>query len=133
MPADAVNEHLKTVTVFGKGSKYRTILFTTKRLETEIINTLEKNHTDLLTPNPSTGRPYYSIRKELLRAARNGGLKRTVDHHTLRHSFLSNAAMKGVSPHALQQFAGHSSIEITNKIYTHIRSDFVRSEVEKLR
>ncbi len=133
LPVNAVNEYLRTVTVFGKGSKYRTIPFTTERLEVEIVKALEKNHTDLLCPNPSTGRAYYSIRKELLRAAGKGGLGRTVDHHTLRHSFLSNAAMKGVSPHALQQLAGHSSIETTNKIYTHIRSDFVRSEVEKLR
>jgi len=133
MPADNIDEHRKTVTVKGKGSKYRIIPFTTERIEKEIIAALEEHPSGLLCPNPSTGKAYYSIRKELARAAKKADLGRKVDHHTLRHSFLSNAAMKGISPHALQQLAGHSSIETTNKIYTHVREDFVRSEVKKLR
>jgi len=42
-------------------------------------------------------------------------------------------ARQGMSPHALQQFAGHSSIETTNKIYVHIGSDFVGDEVRRIR
>ncbi len=131
--ADDVNESHKIVTVKGKGSKYRTIPWTSRRLEDELLKALDKRHSGHLVVNPSTGKPYYSIRKALLRAAKKAEIERDIDHHLLRHTFLTLAAEKGISPHALQQIAGHSSIETTNKIYTHVRQDFVRDEVEKIK
>lgn len=131
--ADDVNESHKTVTVKGKGSKYRTIPWTSNRLASELLKALDKRQTGHLVVNKSTAKPYYSIRKALLRAAKKAGIERDIDHHLLRHTFLTLAAEKGIMPHALQQIAGHSSIETTNKIYTHVRRDFVRDEVEKIK
>ena len=56
-----------------------------------------------------------------------------VHPHLLRHSCLSKLAMKGMSPHALQEVAGHANIETTNKIYVHIRHDFVSEEAKRIR
>lgn len=133
LTAGDVNESHKIVTVKGKGSKYRTIPWTTTRLEEELLKALEKHHTGHLIVNNSTGKPFYSIRKALIRAAKKAEIDRDIDHHLLRHTFLTLAAEKGISPHALQQIAGHSSIETTNKIYTHVRRDFVRDEIEKIK
>jgi len=49
--------------------------------------------------NPSTGNPYYSIRKALLRAAKKAEIEKDIDHHLLRHTFLSLAAEKEVFRH----------------------------------
>lgn len=131
--AEDVNEHLKTITVLGKGSKYRIIPWTTVRLDAELLSALDRRPSGYLSINQETGRPFYSIKKALTRAARAAGIERHVHHHLLRHTFLSLAAERGVDAHALQQLAGHASIETTNKIYTHVRQDYVRREVEKLR
>jgi len=131
--AENINEHLRTITILGKGSKYRIIPWTTDRLERELLAALEHRPSGFLSINGKTGKPFYRIRKALARAAQAAGIERNVHHHLLRHTFLSLAAERGVNAHALQQLAGHASIETTNKIYTHIRQDFVRQEVEKLR
>lgn len=130
---DDVNESNRTISVKGKGSKYRTIPWTSTRLEEEFLKALEKRHTGPLVLNTTTDKAFYSIRKALIRAAKIAGIDREIDHHLLRHTFLSLAAESGVSPHALQQIAGHSSIETTNKIYTHVGRDFVRDEVKKIK
>lgn len=133
LKAEDVDESLRTVTVRGKGSKYRTIPWTSERLEKELLSSLDRRHSGYLTVNSETGKPFYSIRKALMRAAKTAEVNRDIDHHLLRHTFLTLAAENGISPHALQQIAGHSSIETTNKIYTHVRRDFVRDEVEKIK
>ncbi|MFZ5770525.1 MAG: tyrosine-type recombinase/integrase [Thermodesulfobacteriota bacterium] len=131
--AEDINEHLRTITVLGKGSKYRIIPWTTARLEKELLATMDRRPSGFLSLNSQTGKPFFSIKKALIRAARQAGIERHVHHHLLRHTFLSLAAERGVDAHALQQLAGHASIETTNKIYTHVRQDYVRREVEKLR
>lgn len=133
LQVEDIDEHNETIRIKGKGGKYRIIPWTSKRLERELKKTLKTRISGFLSVNPKTGTTYYSIRKALIRAANKAGIKREVGHHLLRHTFVSLAAMKGVDSHALQQLAGHSSIVTTNKIYTHIRQDFVRDEVQKLK
>jgi len=133
LTAESVDERNKTIQVYGKGSKYRAVPFTTDRLENALMAALAKRPAGYLSINEITGKPFYGIRKALLRAARAANVPFHIHHHLLRHSCLSNMAMDGMNPHAIQQIAGHSSIETTNKIYTHIRHDFVREEVEKIR
>jgi len=122
----------KTINIKGKGAKYRSIPWTTNRLEKDIRKALKKRSEGYLNLNEPP-KPYHSIRKPLIRAAAAAKIGRSVNHHLLRHSFLTLAAENGINPHALQQLAGHSSIETTNKIYTHVRQDFVRDEVEKIK
>lgn len=131
--AEDVNEHLRTIAVLGKGSKYRIIPWTTTRLEEELLAALLRRPAGYLSINSKTGKPYSSIKKALSRAALATGIERHIHHHLLRHTFLSLAAERGVDAHALQQLAGHASIQTTNQIYTHVRQDYVRKEVEKLR
>ena len=117
----------------GKGNKERILPWTTDRFADELNKTLDERPDGFLSINPKTGNRYVQIRKALNRAATNAGLSRLVNPHLLRHSCLTSLAQKGMSPHALQQFVGHSSIETTNKIYVHVRSDFVGDEVRKIR
>lgn len=43
---------------------------------------------------------------------------RTVDVHSLRHTFISNLQVAGVSPRIAMQLARHSRIELTMSVYT---------------
>lgn len=52
-------------------------------------------------------------------AYRVGITKRTYTH-LLRHSFLTNALRSGVNPLILSQIAGHSSMKMLEKHYSHL-------------
>ncbi|MCB2216244.1 MAG: site-specific integrase [Desulfobulbaceae bacterium] len=133
LTAEDIDENHRTIKVKGKGSKTRFIPFTTDRLVAALQGALEKRHSGPLTVNGRTDAAYDSIKKALIRAGKKAGIQQAITHHLLRHSFLTNAAEKGVSPAALQQLAGHSDIRTTMGIYVNVRRDFVRDEVEKLR
>lgn len=131
--ANDVDEFHQTLSVFGKGNKQRILPWTSDRFAAELRRTLGARADGYLTVNPKTGERYVQVRKALNRAAKRAGLARDVNPHLLRHICLTNLAGMGMSPHALQRFAGHSSIETTNRIYVHIRSDFVGDEVRRIR
>jgi integrase len=132
LAAEDVDEYHQTISVVGKGGKQRILPWTTERFTAALKEALDKHHTGPLTVNPETGRQFVQIKKMLDRAAADAGIKTQVYPHLLRHSCLSNLAMRGLSPHALQQFAGHSSVETTNKIYVHVSQDYVGAEVRKI-
>jgi len=49
--------------------------------------------------------------------------------HALRHSFCSHLVMDGTSLRVVQQLAGHSKIEVTEK-YAHLSPDFIAQNVK---
>lgn len=52
--------------------------------------------------------------------------------HALRHTFASQYLMAGGSIAALQQMLGHASVE-TTMIYSHLSSDYLAKEIERLK
>lgn len=131
--AEDVDEYHETLSVVGKGSKQRIIPWLSERFINELLKALNERPSGYLSVNSKTGKPYNQIRKCISRAGMKAKIERDVNPHLLRHSCLTNLAMQGMSPHALQQIAGHSSIETTNKIYVNIRQDYVRDEAMKIR
>ncbi len=115
--------------VTGKGSKERIVPITTQRLMHEIKKNLDKS--DYLTINPVTKKPYLTIRKALLRAAKIAGIEKNVYHHLLRHSFGTNATFAGMDLNALQGMMGHSS-PVTTGAYQHLAGEYLKKEGEKL-
>ena len=52
--------------------------------------------------------------------------------HSLRHTFATRCLESGVSIRVVQKWLGHSRIDTTSKIYTHILSSFEYEECKKL-
>lgn len=51
--------------------------------------------------------------------------------HDLRHTFATRCAESNMQPSATQRLLGHSKIDMTMRVYTHVATEFVRSETQK--
>lgn len=118
------------ILIKGKGGKERLVPITTGRLRDALIEALKDKERGYLFINPHTGKPYFSIRKALLRAAAKAKVSQRIYHHLLRHSFGTHSAEAGVDLRALQAIMGHSTIKVT-EIYTHMGGEFIRREGAK--
>jgi site-specific recombinase XerD len=56
---------------------------------------------------------------------------KSIHFHSLRHSFASNLAQKGVPLYTIKELLGHSSIS-TTEIYSHLNMDSLREAINKL-
>ena len=52
--------------------------------------------------------------------------------HTLRHTFATRAFESGIPPKVVQQILGHSSLEMTMDLYTHVTEEVQSNEIQKL-
>lgn len=52
--------------------------------------------------------------------------------HDLRHTFATICLEKGIALRVVQKWLGHTSIDTTAKIYTHVIDEFQRQEAQKL-
>lgn len=52
--------------------------------------------------------------------------------HALRHSFATRCFELDVPPKTVQQFLGHSSIQMTMDLYTHVSEEKKRKDIQKL-
>lgn len=52
--------------------------------------------------------------------------------HSLRHTFATRCAEAGITAKMVQHWLGHSTLDMTLNIYTHVNADFERKETFKL-
>jgi integrase len=71
---------------------------------------------------------YYS--KEIQKIYKRVGIE-GANLHTLRHTFASHLIMKGVDPRTVQEYLGHSSIQVTEK-YSHLSKSHKREGIKVL-
>lgn len=57
------------------------------------------------------------------RAAEQAGINKRVYTHLLRHSFITNALRAGMSPILVAKIAGHSSLRMIERVYSHLTTD----------
>lgn len=56
----------------------------------------------------------------------------TITPHTLRHSFATRAFENGLAPKTVQELLGHSNMNITMDLYTHVTYETKKLEMEKM-
>lgn len=78
------------------------------------------------------GKPYTGdfISKRFKSACKAAGTDKAIHFHSLRHSFASNLAQKGVSLYTIKELLGHSSIS-TTEIYSHLNMDSLKDAIDK--
>jgi len=79
---------------------------------------------------PTTDAPLFNLGRNFLRTfnldlaaagiVKRDGQGRTIDVHSLRHTFATLLARKGVSPSVAQKLMRHSDIRLTMNTYTHL-------------
>jgi integrase len=57
----------------------------------------------------------------------------SIQLYNLRHTFITRCAEQGVHPKVVQKWAGHKTIEITLKYYTHVNVAWEQKEADKVR
>lgn len=120
------------IRIVGKGNKERIVPITTPRLFEALLQAKEKHPVGYLFRNPKNkDKPYYSIRKAIIRAAEKIGLDQRTYAHLFRHSFFTHGIECGVEITALQAIGRHSDIRTTRE-YIHVRNQHLRNESVKL-
>ena len=106
----------------GKGMAGREI-----ELEPKVIKAIKNYLTS--RPNISDGRLFLNyahepisergLRKLVVRYRVAAGITKSVSCHSLRHTFATEKAKRGVSPYQLQSWLGHASLN-TTQVYVHL-------------
>jgi Site-specific recombinase XerD len=52
--------------------------------------------------------------------------------HSMRHTFATRALERGIPPKVVQSYLGHSTIDVTMNIYTHVTAELEREEIKKI-
>ncbi|MAG35314.1 MAG: hypothetical protein CL878_03570 [Dehalococcoidia bacterium] len=115
----------REVTVHGKGQAERTIPLN-KKCRAALQNYFARRPH---SPYPQVflnkeGRPLSQrmVKKLVATYRRRAGIAKRVSCHTLRHTFGSTLAAKGVSPFVLQRLLGHAKLD-TTMLYVHLATD----------
>ncbi|WP_421715820.1 tyrosine-type recombinase/integrase [Arcobacter arenosus] len=115
-------EKFYSISVIGKGNKYREVLISKKYIEEFIDkNKLIKRSNDFVFPNLKKGKISQayatSVVDQILSMAKIKKAKRGT--HLLRHTFATQLYRKTKDVHLLKEALGHGDIN-TSMIYTHI-------------
>jgi site-specific recombinase XerD len=70
------------------------------------------------------------IRKLVVKYTKKAGITKRASCHTLRHTFATYKAEKGVSPFQLQQWLGHANLN-TTQIYVHLGKQNAKKIMEQ--
>ena len=133
LTVDSVDIENRTIMVFGKNQKEESVPIITDRLFEALLDAKQTATGDYLFINPATKKPYYSIRKAIIRAAKKAGIDgKRVYAHLLRHCFGCHALAAGVNIKALQKLMRHSSVVMT-EYYAKITKLKEKAESERFR
>ena len=59
-------------------------------------------------------------------------LSRRYRLHDLRHTYVTRAILSGINPRVVQYLAGHSSLELTLQVYSHITIEAAQAEIRRV-
>jgi len=121
------------ITVRGKGNAERAIELEKRGVQAlkNYLAVRPESLSDILFLNYK-GEPISErgIRKLVVKYRKNAGITKRASCHTLRHTFATYKAEKGVSPFQLQQWLGHANLN-TTQIYVHLGKQNAKKIMEQ--
>ena len=133
-----VNLTKGVITVFGKGAKERKVPLSDYAVEyirkylNEVRNKSENKGSKYLflsRKGEPISRVYFF--KQVKKYSELAGIETQVSPHTLRHSFATHLLNHGAQLRIVQGMLGHTNIA-TTQIYTHVSSDKLKSDYDKI-
>jgi integrase/recombinase XerC len=122
-----------SLTVAGKGSVSREIALEKKGIQAlkSYLAVRPESLSERLFLNYK-GEPISErgIRKLVVKYTKAAGITKKASCHTLRHTFATYKAEKGVSPFQLQQWLGHANLN-TTQIYVHLGKQNAKKIMEQ--
>jgi len=121
------------ITVRGKGNAERAIELEKRGVQAlkNYLAVRPESLSDVLFLNykgvPISDR---GIRKLVVKYRKNAGITKRASCHSLRHTFATYKAEKGVSPFQLQQWLGHANLN-TTQIYVHLGKQNAKKIMEQ--
>lgn len=74
----------------------------------------------------------HAIREHFQNALKDSGLfGQDFTLHSLRHTFTTRCAENNIAIKVTQKWVGHSTVEMTQNVYTHVNEDFEKEEIAK--
>jgi integrase/recombinase XerC len=121
------------ITVRGKGSVEREISLEKRGVQAlkNYLAVRPETLSDILFLNYK-GEPISDrgIRKMVVKYRKNAGITKRASCHSLRHTFATYKAEKGVSAYQLQQWLGHANLN-TTQIYVHLGKQNAKKIMEQ--
>jgi site-specific recombinase XerD len=128
-----VDFHKPSLTVAGKGKVSREIALEKKGIQAlkSYFSVRPESLSERLFLN-YMGEPISErgIRKLVVKYTKAAGITKKASCHTLRHTFATYKAEKGVSPFQLQQWLGHANLN-TTQIYVHLGKQNAKKVMEQ--
>jgi integrase/recombinase XerC len=126
------------LTIFGKGSRERTVFVTDSRLREELRVYVVARHVDarhfaqsrLLTDDRARPLSAARIRAAIARLGRSAAVTRHLTPHMLRHTAATMLLESGTDIRFVQRLLGHRSI-VTTQIYTHVSDRALRTALAR--
>lgn len=121
---DDIDTHINQAIIFGKGSKYRSVIFSnfTSKVLKKYLNIRDesnKNEKGFFLNNVGKRLSIRTIQHLVKKYITLAGLNPKYHTHTLRHSFATHLLDGGADLRVVQELLGHTSPK-TTEIYTHI-------------
>src|SRR2546425_1584270 len=122
-----------SITVRGKGKQEREIALEKKgihALKSYLAERPESFSTRVFLNYQGEPISERGIRKLVVKYRKEAGITKKASCHTLRHTFATYKAEKGVSPFQLQQWLGHANLN-TTQIYVHLGKQNARKIMQE--
>jgi len=111
---------VKNKDTFTTKSKKERVIPISKSLK-KILKGINNKEGFVFSNDGNKFNPTYASRS-FKKCVRSSGLDDKIHFHTLRHSFASNLAQRGVNIYIIQKLLGHSNIT-TTQIYSHLQNE----------
>ncbi len=114
--------------VCGKGDKYRAVYIDVhaRKYLNEYLLTRKDNFKPLFLSGQRARITVSRVEQIVHECTLRAGIDKRVTPHTFRHSTITDYMLNGAPMAVVQKIAGHSSIQTTINIYTHLQDDDVR-------
>ena len=116
----------------GKGQKARTIELEKRGIQaikSYLAVRPESLHDELFLNYQGQPLSERGVRKMVAKYLKASGITKKISPHSLRHTFATYKAERGVSPYVLREWLGHARLD-TTQIYVHMARENTKKAME---